>query len=79
MIHYLKRNQKLRKYEEKLLDFGYPRITYYTNPPILDYICYVYILKHQSYCLKNCTKEFVGVTQEEDLCHTEPSPKVIGG
>ena len=24
-------------------------------------------------------KEFVGVTQEEDLCLTEPSPKDIGG
>ena len=24
-------------------------------------------------------KEFVGVTQEEDLCFTEPSPKGIGG
>ena len=24
-------------------------------------------------------KEFVGVTQEEDLCLTDPSPKDIGG
>ena len=24
-------------------------------------------------------KEFVGVTQEEDLCLTEPTPKDIGG
>ena len=62
MIHYLKRNQKLRKYEEKLIGFGCLRITNCTNALILDHICYVYILKHQSYCSKNCTKEFVGVT-----------------
>ena len=78
MAHYMKRNQKLRKYKEKLLGSGYPRITNYTSAPILDHICYVYIPKHQSYCSKNCTKEFVVVTQEEDLCPIEPSPKGIG-
>ena len=45
MIHYLKRNQKLRKYEEKLLGSSCPRITNCTSIPILDYIFYVYILK----------------------------------
>ena len=79
MIHYLKRNKKLRKYEEKLLGSGCPRITSCTSAPILGRICYVYIPKHQSYCLRNCMKEFVGVTQEEDLCPIEPSLKDIGG
>ena len=79
MIQYLKRNQKLRKYEEKLLGSDCPRITNCTSIPILDRICYVYIPKHQSYCSRNCLKQFVGVTQEKDLCLTEPSPKDIGG
>ena len=79
MIHYLKRNQKPRKYEEKLLDSGYPRITSCTNASILDPICYVYISKHQSYYSRSCMREFVGVTREEDLYPTEPSLKDIGG
>ena len=79
MIQYLKRNQKLRKYEEKRLDSDYPSITNCTSAPILDRICYVYIPKHQNYCSRNCMKEFVGVTQEEDLCLIEPSPKDIDG
>ena len=79
MIHYLKRNQKLKKYEEKLLGSGCQRITSCTSTPILGCICYVYISKHQSYYSRSCMKEFVGVTQEEDLCLTEPSPKDIGG
>ena len=79
MIHYLKRKQKLRKYEEKLLDSDCPRITNCTSAPILGHIYYVYIPKYQSYYLWNCIKEFVGVTQEKDLCLTEPSPKNIGG
>ena len=79
MIHYLNRNQKLRRYEEKLLSFGCSRITSCTSTPILGRICYVYIPKHQSYCLRSCMKEFMGVTQEEDLSLMEPSPKDIGG
>ena len=79
MIHYLKRNQKLRKYEEKLLTSSRPRTTSCTSAPTLNRICYVYIPKPQSYCSRNCMKEFVGVTQEEDLYLTEPSPKDIGG
>ena len=78
MIHYLKRNQKPRKYEEKLLGSGCSRITNCISAPILGRICYVYIMKYQSYCSRSCTKEFVGVTQEEDLCLTEPSLKDIG-
>ena len=79
MIRYLKRNQKLKKYEEKLLGSNCPRITSCTSAPILGRICYVYILKHQRYCSRSCMKEFVGVTHEEDLCLTEPSPKDIDG
>ena len=58
------------KYEEKLLGSGCLRITSCTSIPILGRICYVYIPKHQSYCSRSCTKEFVGVTQEKDLCLT---------
>ena len=70
---------EVEKYKEKLLDFGCSRITNYTSALILDRICYAYILKHQSYCSRNCMKEFVEVTQEEDLCLTKPSLKDIGG
>ena len=79
MIHYLKRNQKLRKYEERLLGSNCLRITNCTSAHILGCICYVYIPKLQSYCSRNCMKEFVGITQKEDLCLTKPSPKDIGG
>ena len=67
------------KIRRKSLDSSCPRITSYTNVPILGRICYVYIPKHQSYCLRSCMKEFMGVTQEEDLSLMEPSPKDIGG
>ena len=79
MIPYPKRNQKLRKYEEKLLDFGCLTIISCTSAPILGCICCVYIPKHQSYFSWSCMKEFVGVTQEEDLCLTELSLKDIDG
>ena len=79
MIHYLNRNQKLRRYEEKLLSFGCSRITSCTSTPILGRICYVYIPKHQSYCLRSCMKKFVEVTQEENLYPIEPSLNDIGG
>jgi len=79
MIHYLKRNQKLRKYEEKLLGSSCPRITSCTSAPIIGRICHVYIPKHQNYYSRSCMKEFVEVTQKDDLCPTEPSLKDIGG
>ena len=79
MIHYLKRNQKLKKYEENLLDSGCPRITSCTSALIMGRICYVYILKRQTYYSRSCMKEFVGVTQKEDLCLIKPSPKGIDG
>ena len=44
-----------------------------------SHICCVFTQKHQSYCLKSCTKGFVGVTQEKDLCRTELLPRDIGG
>ena len=46
---------------------------------ILNHIYYVFTLKYQNYCLKSCTKGSVGVTQEEDLCRTEPLPRDISG
>ena len=59
MIHYLKRNQKLRKYEEKPLGSSYPKIISCINVPILGRICYIYILKHQNYYSRSCIREFV--------------------
>lgn len=47
------------------------------NASILDHTYCVSTLRHQSYCLKSYTKGSVGVTQEEDLCHTEPSPGIL--
>lgn len=68
-----KRNQKPRKYEEKPLGSGYQRITSCTSAPILGHTYYAHTPKHQSYYSKNCMREFVRVTQEEDHWHTEPS------
>ena len=70
---------KLRKYKEKLIGSGCLRITSCTSAPILGRICYVYILKRQSYCSRSCMKGFVGVIQKEDLYLIELSPKDIGG
>ena len=67
------------KIRRKSLGSSCPRITSCTNVPILGRICYVYILKHQSYYSRSCMTEFVGVTQEKYLCPTEPSLKDISG
>ena len=76
---YLKRSQRLKKYEEMHLGSGCLRITNCTSAPILGHIYYVFTLKHRSYCLKSCTKGSVGVIQEADLYRTEPLPRDIGG
>ena len=70
---------KAEKYEETLIGSGCLRTTNCTNAPILGCIYCVFTLKRRSYCLKRCTKRFVGVTPEEDLCRTEPLPRDIGG
>ena len=36
-------------------------------------------LEASNYCLKSYTKGSAGVTQEEDLCRTEPLPRDTGG
>ena len=85
MVRFLKddllpeENLKRRKYEEKLLISGCPRTTNCINAHILGHIYCVSTLRHQNYCLKSCTKGSMGVTQEEDLCRTEPLPRDIGG
>ena len=79
MMYYLKRNQKPKKYEEKLIGSGYQRITSSTSAPILGNTYYAYTPKHQSCYSKNCMREFAGVTQEEGPWHTEPSLKDTGG
>ena len=57
---------------------GYLRIRNCTITPSLDHTYYAFILKHQSCFLKKCTREFVEVTQEEDLYLIELSRKAIG-
>ena len=54
-----------KKYEEKLLDFGYPRIENYMSVLSLVLICFVYTPRHQNYSWRSYMKRFVGVTQEE--------------
>ena len=56
-----------KKYEEKLLDFGYPRIENYISILSLVLICFVYTPRHQNYSWRSYMKRFVGVTKEEDL------------
>ena len=65
-IYCLKRSLKLRKYEEKLLGFGCPRIKSYISVLFLVFICFVYIRRHQNHSWRSYMKRFVGVTQEED-------------
>ena len=55
------------KYKEKLLGFGCSRIESYTSILSLVLICFVYTLRHQNHSWKSYMKEFVGVTQGEDL------------
>ena len=57
---------KAKKYEEKLLDFGYPRIENYISVLSLVLICFVYTPRQQNYSWRSYMKRFVGVTQEED-------------
>ena len=76
---YLKRSQRLKKYEEMPLGSGCPRITSCTSASILGCIYYVFTLRHRSCCLKSCTKGSMRVIQEEDLCRTEPLPRDTSG
>ena len=48
-IYCLKRSSKLKKYKEKLLDFGCPRIESYTSVLSLAFICFVYTPRHQNH------------------------------
>ena len=73
-----KRNQRVKKYEETPFGSGCLKITNCISTPILGHIYCAFTQKQQSYCLKRCMKGFVGVTQEEDLCRTEPLPRDIG-
>ena len=76
---YLKRSQRLKKYEEMPLSSGCPRITSCISASILGCIYYVFTLRHRSCCLKSCTKGSMRVIQEEDLCRTEPLPRDTSG
>ena len=75
----MRRNQKLTRYGEKLLDSGYPRAKNYTNAHFLGHTIYAYILRHQNYSLRSYMKGFVEATLKADLYLTEPSLRVIGG
>ena len=78
-IYCLTRSPKLKKYEEKLIGFGCPRIESYTNALSLVPICFVYTPRHQNHFQRNSTKGFMGVIQEEDPCLIGLLPRNIGG
>ena len=69
----------MKKDEETLLGSGCPRTTNCISASILGHTYCAFTLTHQNYYLKSCMKGFVEVTQEEDLCHSKPLPKGIGG
>ena len=75
----LKRSLKLKKYEEKLLGFGYPRIESYKSALFLAPICFVYTPRHQNHFQRSFTKGFMGVIQEEHPCLIELLHRDIGG
>ena len=77
-IYCLKRSLKLRKYEEKFLGFGYPRIGNYTSALTLVPICFVCTPKYQNHFWRSSMKGFVGVIQEEDPCLIGLLPRDIG-
>ena len=79
MMYCLRKSLKLIKYEEKLLDSGFPRIENYTSALSLVLTCFVCTPKHQNHFWRSCTKGFVEVIQEEDLYLTGLLPKDIGG
>ena len=67
------------KYEGKLLGSSSSRIENYTSALSLVLTCFVCTPKHQNHFWRSCTKGFVEVIQEEDLCLTGLLPKDIGG
>ena len=78
-IYCLMRSLKLTKYEEKLLNFGSPRIESYTSALSLALTCFVCTSKHQNHFLRSSTKGFMEVIQEEDPCLIRLLRKNIGG
>ena len=50
---------ELKRYVGRLLGFGYPRTRNCTSVPSLGHIYSAYILRHQSYFLRNYMKESV--------------------
>ena len=78
-MYCLKRSLKLTKYEEKLLGSRSLKIGNYTSALSLDLTCFVCTPKHQNHFLRNSTKGFVEVIQEEDPCLIGLLPKGIGG
>ena len=73
------RNQKLTRFGERLLGFGYPMTKNYANAHFLGHIYYAYILRYRNYSLRSYMKGFVEVTLEADLYLTEPSLRATGG
>ena len=78
-MYYLRKSLKLIKYEGKPFDSGSPVIENYTNALSLVLTYFVCTPKHQNHFWRSCTKGFVEVIQEEDLCLTGLLPKDIGG
>ena len=71
--------EKLRKYEERLIVFGCPRIKRCISVLSLDHIYFVYTLRQCSCYWKSCMKEFVIIIQKEGPYHIELSLGASGG
>ena len=78
-MYYLRKSLKLIKYEEKPLGSGSPGTENYTSALSLVLTYFMCTPKHQNHFWRSCTKGFVEVIQEEDLCLTGLLPKDIGG
>ena len=69
MIFCPRRSQRLKKYEETPLGSGCLKTTNRISAPT----------EASELLLEELHEGSVGVTQEEDLCHTEPLPRDIDG
>ena len=72
-------SDKLEAEKIRRPDSGCPRIRNCTSASSLGHTYCAFILKNQSYFLRNYMREFAEVTQEEDLYLIELSHKAISG
>ena len=73
MMFYPRRNQKLTRYKERLLDSGCSRTKNCINAHFLGHTYYAYTPRQQNYSLRSYMRGFVEATLEVDLYLIEPS------